>query len=74
MEEKNQEKKELFAVSKEFATKKLKELVEKPENKVILDEYFAWINVLNTPVTITDVPEDVEDKKVPETKPLKKVK
>lgn len=74
MEEKVEVKKELVAMSKEFASKKLKELVEKPENKAILDEYFTWVNVLNSPVNIVDVPEeDTKTKEIP-SKPLKKVK
>ena len=64
MEEKNQEKKGLCAISKEFANTKLQELVNNPEKKAILDEYFTWVNVLNSTVNVVDGEEPVKEEEV----------
>lgn len=59
MEEKKKNVNELCAITKEFAQKKLKEMVENPDTKAILDEYFMWVNAINAPVQIIE--EDSKD-------------
>lgn len=44
---------ELCAIPKEFATKKLNEIVNDPTKKVILEEYFMWIEILKSTVSVT---------------------
>ena len=71
MEEKKEVKKELCAITKEFAGKQLEIIVSDPAKKAILDEYFTWINVLNSPVNIVTDP--VADENPADEAPLKKV-
>lgn len=63
MEEKNQNL-ALCAITKEFAEGQLRAITGDPEKKKILDEYFLWVKVLNTPVDIVTEPkEDVTTSK-----------
>lgn len=63
MEEKNQEVRELCAVPKETVTRRLDELVKNPASKAVLDEYFMWVAILNSPISVVD---QSETQKVPE--------
>ena len=50
---------ELCAVSKEFVVKQINKLIE--ENQNAFNEYFYWINVLNSKVNIISQ-EEINDK------------
>jgi hypothetical protein len=63
MKEKSKEKVELCAVSKETVQKRLDALVKNPASKSVLDEYFMWVAILNSPIDIVEKspePEAVE--------------
>ena len=54
MEEKIEKQEvELTAITKDYVVKQLKDLLDDPMKKAILDEYFVLINSLNTPVKLT---------------------
>lgn len=54
MKEKKNSAVEYCAVSKDVANKRLSQLIENPVNKAVLDEYFMWIAILNSPISITE--------------------
>jgi len=54
MEKKSQGQVDLCAVSKEIVTKRLDALVSNPSSKAVLDEYFMWVAILNSPIDLVD--------------------
>jgi hypothetical protein len=58
--EEKEVKPEICAIPKEIAIKKINALVE--ANKEIFEEYFTWVNVINSPVSVVDTQESKEAK------------
>lgn len=73
MEEKTEEKEvELTAITKDYVVKQLKDLLDDPMKKAILDEYFLLINSLNTPVTLTSAEKQDSTNGIVDSKPNNK--
>jgi hypothetical protein len=54
MKEKVLDKREFCAVPLEIVNSKIKELVENPASKAVLEEYFMWINIQGSPLQFID--------------------
>lgn len=58
MKEKKNSAVEYCAISKDVANKRLNQLIKNEANKAVLDEYFMWVAVLNSPISINEESSD----------------
>jgi len=61
MKEKVLDNREFCAVPLEVVNRKIKELIDNPASKAVLDEYFMWVNIQGSPLKFIDeVKEDLD--------------